>query len=269
MDLSNETEALLEGLAGDGALTDPLAEPATTAAGVPADTADALIKSATAVNTDSVPQSTDEEPVQGQSIVDKTTVVSDADGTVTETTVVSTSAPELIVEVSTAAANEDSGANAEAQAVPDAAADAQPVKQAPSTAAADSVPVSDIAVNGVAEANGSAALSGTAEPERGRNRKRRARWGPPANAPKESAADGAANGEPTGRKRRRSRLEEPPPEVEDSQALTVVDTSGGSGFPHEIVLAGGIKVICYIMPASLACFCSSMHCDCALLLCCL
>ena len=210
------------------------------------DAADALVESAAAVDADSFPQSALKEPVQAQSITEKTTVVSDDGGTVTETVVVSTSIPEQIPDASAAVANDVPGATdakAEAQAVPDAAADAQPITEAPSTAAPDSAPASDIAVNGAAEMNGTAALHGTAEPERGRSRKRRARWGPPANAPKESAADGAADGQTTGRKRRRSRWEEPPPEIEDSQALTVVDTSGGSGFPHEIVLAGGIKVV--------------------------
>lgn len=105
----------------------------------------------------------------------------------------------------------------------------------------------DAHVNGVAETNGTADTNGTAEtpqaePETGRSRKRRARWGPPANAPAESAAEATADGEPTGRKKRRSRWEEPAPAADDSQQLAILDMSAGSGFPHEIVLAGGIKV---------------------------
>lgn len=78
------------------------------------------------------------------------------------------------------------------------------------------------------------------EPERGRSRKRRARWGPPANKVAELIAD-TLDGEQPGRRKRRSRWEEPAA-AEDSQQLAVVDMSNGSGFPHEIVLAGGIKV---------------------------
>ena len=107
--------------------------------------------------------------------------------------------------------------------------------------------ISNAEVNGVPDTNGTLPASTTAdtaqaEPERGRSRKRRARWGPPANAPAEPTADPAADGEQTGRKKRRSRWEEPAPAAEDSQQLTVIDTAGGAGFPHEIVLAGGIKV---------------------------
>jgi len=105
----------------------------------------------------------------------------------------------------------------------------------------------DTRVNGLAEINGPAGTNGTAEaaqaePERGHTRKRRGRWGPPANAPAESAAEATADGEPTGRKKRRSRWEEPAPAADDSQQLAILDMSAGSGFPHEIVLAGGIKV---------------------------
>lgn len=85
------------------------------------------------------------------------------------------------------------------------------------------------------------------EPERGRSRKRRARWGPPANKVAEPATD-TPDGEQTGRRKRRSRWEEPAP-AEDSQQLAVVDMTNGSGFPHEIVLAGGIKVSLAPQPA--------------------
>lgn len=85
------------------------------------------------------------------------------------------------------------------------------------------------------------------EPERGRSRKRRARWGPPANKVAEPVAD-TADGEQPGRRKRRSRWEEPTA-AEESQQLAVVDMSNGSGFPHEIVLAGGIKVSLAPQPA--------------------
>ena len=78
--------------------------------------------------------------------------------------------------------------------------------------------------------------------QQGRSRKRSARWGLPANAPAEPAAD-AGEDTQTGRKKRRSRWEEPGlAAIADRSQLAVVDLSAGSGFPHEIVLAGGIKV---------------------------
>lgn len=88
----------------------------------------------------------------------------------------------------------------------------------------------------------SAVQAAQTEPGRGRSRKRGARWGPPANRVAEPVAETNAAGEQTGRKKRRSRWEEPTAPAEDSQQLAVVDMSNGSGFPHEIVLAGGIKV---------------------------
>ena len=103
--------------------------------------------------------------------------------------------------------------------------------------------VSDEHLNGLPDTTSTAqptAAADTTQAERGRSKKRRARWGPPANAPAEPAADAAGDGE--GRKKRRSRWEEPAPAADDSQQLTVIDTAGGAGFPHEIVLAGGIKV---------------------------
>lgn len=113
----------------------------------------------------------------------------------------------------------------------------------------------DAHTNGVTESGGMSDVDGKAdaaqgEPERGRSRKRRARWGPAANAPAEPAPDVTADGEPTGRKKRRSRWEEPAPAADESQQLAIVDMSAGSGFPHEIVLAGGIKVGHYDTPSS-------------------
>lgn len=79
-------------------------------------------------------------------------------------------------------------------------------------------------------------------------RKRRNRWGPkegeaptPGQEPTAEAGEGGATPPPSeepGKKKRRSRWEEPAPEP--SMALATV---GGGAFPKELVLPGGIKVI--------------------------
>lgn len=105
----------------------------------------------------------------------------------------------------------------------------------------------DISPSGLLESRSLAGADGEPQqaqngPGRGCSRKRGARWGPPANKLAEPVTDTTAEGEQTGRKKRRSRWEEPTAAAGDSQHLAVVDMSNGSGFPHEIVLAGGIKV---------------------------
>lgn len=236
MDVAGDTEALLQNLAAEPAPTDPVDIPAPDAAETLTDAAQDAVEPASAV--DAVPAADDavDGPTPAQAAPDV------EDAAAASAMNIDSQPP------SSAAATTDTDTVQAAHPAPDAAPVTDTVPEADASAepgsAPVSAPVSDAATNGVTSTNDTADANGVpaqTEPERGRSRKRRARWGAPANAPKEVAADGAVDGQ-TGRKKRRSRWEEPAPESEEAQALTVVDTSGGSGFPHEIVLAGGIKV---------------------------
>lgn len=230
MDLASETDAMLQGLAQDASVKQsPVAEPADAP-----DTAEATL------GVEAQPGPSAPAAVQAQEQVDDGEKVS----TTAETYVVM---PDTVVDASAAGVATESAAQSEpgfASLVEPGVAQADPASD---QRAEQPVVSMNTHVNGVAETNGTAGTKGKAEDaqaesERGRSRKRRARWGPPANAPAESAAELTADGEPTGRKKRRSRWEEPAPAADDSQQLAIVDMSAGSGFPHEIVLAGGIKV---------------------------
>ena len=226
MDLASETDAMLQGLAPDASVDQaPVAQPADGP-----DTAEAML------GDEAQPGPSAPAAVQAQEQVDDGEQVT----TAAETYVI----PDTVVDARAAGVATENPAQSEpgtASLVEPCVAQADPVAD---QRAEQPVVSMDTRVNGVAETNGSAGTNGTAEaePERGRSRKRRGRWGPPANAPAESAAELTADGEPTGRKKRRSRWEEPAPAADDSQQLAIVDMSAGSGFPHEIVLAGGIKV---------------------------
>ncbi len=230
MDLALETDAMLQGLAQDASVNQaPVAQPADGS-----DTAEAML------GVEAQPGPSAPAALRAQEQVD--------DGEqVTTTAETSVAVPDTVVDASAAGVATESAAQSE----PGLASLAEPsVKQADPVSdqpAEQPVVSMDTHVNGLAETNGTAGTNGTAEAaqaehERGRSRKRRARWGPPANAPAESAAELTADGEPTGHKKRRSRWEEPASAADDSQQLAIVDMSAGSGFPHEIVLAGGIKV---------------------------
>lgn len=228
MDLASETEALLQGLAADPAPTDPVDRSAPDIADILLGDVQSAVEPLAAANAMTAADAPPEQAVQAEH------------ASLTDSATASAVEPQP-----------DSATDTQAQQAEPATEAAAPITDAetdasaePAAAAPLSAPVGDAATNGVASTHGTAEANGIpaqTEPERGRSRKRRARWGAPANAPKEPAADGAAEGQ-TGRKKRRSRWEEPAPDSEEAQALTVIDTSGGSGFPHEIVLAGGIKV---------------------------
>ena len=230
MDMASETDAMLQGLAQDASVNQaPVAQPADAS-----DTAEATL------GVEVQPAPSAPAAVQFQEQVDDRDEVT----TTAETYV---AVPDTVVGASAAGV----ATEIPAQSEPGFAGLFEPsVAQAdPASDQRAEQPVVSMTthVNSVAETNGTAGTSGKAEdaqaePERGRGRKRRARWGPPANAPAESAAELTADGEPTGRKKRRSRWEEPAPAGGDLQQLAIVDMSAGSGFPHEIVLAGGIKV---------------------------
>ena len=252
VDVAEETEALLQNLASDPVPSDPVDEPTSDAADAAPEAMQDNAEPAAASVTVSASDPTAEESTQAHVAPDSLEPGADSDGNVsgqpdssvamdTETLVVQAAEP-----VADTAAEPISDVAPVTDAVPEADLAAEPAAAQPAAAQPTSAaPVSDSGTNGAADTDGTAVANGIpaqAEPERSRSRKRRARWGAPANAPKENAADGAADGAGTGRKKRRSRWEEPAPDTEESQALTLVDTSGGSGFPHEIVLAGGIKV---------------------------
>ena len=230
MDLASETDAMLQGLAQDASVDQaPVAQPADGS-----DTAEAML------GDEAQPGPSAPAAVQAQEQVDDGDQVT----TAAETYV---AVPDTVVDARRAGVATEIPAQSEpgtAGLVEPSVAQTDPVSD---QRAEQPVVSMDTRVNGLAETNGPAGTHGTAEadqaePERGRTRKRRGRWGPPANAPAESAAELTADGEPTGRKKRRSRWEEPAPAADDSQQLAIVDMSAGSGFPHEIVLAGGIKV---------------------------
>ena len=234
MDVAAETEALLAGLTEEaGTVAEPVEQP-------PADeqvsaevdqtpavaTSDGVVEPAIVEIQEQVDDGEHVTTVQATYVATDDAVPTDAD-TVVEQAVAVDAQPDSSAPI----------ASTEAAAAPESAvADQQnelPVANG----------VSDEHLNGLPDTTSTAqptAAADTTQAERGRSKKRRARWGPPANAPAEPAADAAGDGE--GRKKRRSRWEEPAPAADDSQQLTVIDTAGGAGFPHEIVLAGGIKV---------------------------
>lgn len=234
MDSASETDAMLQGLTEEASppqAPDSLADPAIPAVELAAETGKDLPASAEPAIVQV------QEPVEdGEQLtsVAASKAVASAAETMQDSTPAHTAA--------------DSSAQVEQLGL------AAPIESAELQLAPDHQPeqphaisVSDTLTNGVADTNNKAgtnevAAAAHAAPERGRSRKRRARWGAPANAPAEPAADAAADGEQTGRKKRRSRWEESAPVAEESQQLAIVDMSAGSGFPHEIVLAGGIKV---------------------------
>ena len=231
MDFATETEALLQGMAQDTSLSEAPAGD--------------VVETAPVLQQETV-QSTDPQTEAGQPT---TILVSQQVGNGNNVT---TAAETYVV------TDSDTAQPAEAPEI--TASDIEPSMPPPVGTKDAETPVmtdqqaqqpvangTDISTSGLAEAHITARADGLSEkaqtePDRGRSRKRRARWGPPANKVAEPVADTAADGEPTGRKKRRSRWEEPAPAAEDSQQLAVVDMSNGSGFPHEIVLAGGIKV---------------------------
>ena len=237
MDLATETEAMLRGMAQDTSLLEASAGEVVETAPV-----------------QDVIQATEVQTEAGQPATVVVSQQADDGNTVT-------TAAETYV-----ATESETAQPAEAPEV--AASDIeQPSKPPPSVTEAAETPATtdqqaqqpvangtDISTSGLAETHSTAREDGLVEKaqtdtERGRSRKRRARWGPPANKVAEPVADTPADGEQTGRKKRRSRWEEPAPATEDSQQLAVVDMSNGSGFPHEIVLAGGIKVSLASQPA--------------------
>lgn len=237
MDLATETEALLQGMANDVSLS----------AG-----------QAVAAETPPVLQQDTTEEVQitaGQPTIVQVLQQVDAGDTVTtaaETYVVTESEPAQTAEAAEVTASDIEQPNP----VPSVAAD-EP--EAPVTtdqqAQQPDANGTDISTSGLVDPQSTAGADSAperpqTEPERGRSRKRRARWGPPANKVADPVTDTNADGEQTGRKKRRSRWEEPAPAAEDSQQLAIVDMSNGSGFPHEIVLAGGIKVSLAPQPAT-------------------
>lgn len=232
MDLATETEALLQGMAQDTSLPEP--------------SAGEVVKTAPVFQHDTIQateaQTEAEQPTTvlvSQQVDDGNTVT-----TAAETYVVTNSET-----TQTAQATEVAASDIEQPSMPPPVAtdDAETPVTTDQQAQQPVANGTDISTSGSAETHSAARADGLpekaqTEPERGRSRKRRARWGPPANKVAEPVADTPADGEQTGRKKRRSRWEEPAPAVEDSQQLAVVDMSNGSGFPHEIVLAGGIKV---------------------------
>ena len=232
MDLATETEALLQGMAQETSLPEP--------------SAGEVVKTAPVFQHETI-HTTEVQTEAGQPTTVLVSQQVDHGNTVT------TAAETYVV------ANSETAQPAEAPEV--AASDIEQPSMPPPVATEDAeTPVTtdqqaqhpvakgtDVSTSGLAEANSTVTADGLlekaqTEPERGRSRKRRARWGPPANKVAEPVTDTPADGEQTGRKKRRSRWEEPAPAAEDSQQLAVVDMSNGSGFPHEIVLAGGIKV---------------------------
>ena len=230
MDLASETEALLQGMAQDTSLSEaPAGE---------------------VVETDPVQDTIQITEVQKEAGQPATAVITQQ---VDDGKTVTTAAETFVVTDSETAqpaeAPECAASDIEQPSMPPLAA-TEAAEPPVSTDQQTQQPVAngtDISTSGLVENHSTARADGLpetaqTEPERGRSRKRRARWGPPANKVAEPVADTPADGEQTGRKKRRSRWEEPAPAAEDSQQLAVVDMSNGSGFPHEIVLAGGIKV---------------------------
>ena len=239
MDIATETEALLQGLAQDTSMSEaPASEVVETTAVLE------TVQSTEAQTEAGQPTAV----LVSQQVGDGNTVT-----TAAETYVVTDSDTAQPAEAPEVAA---SGIEQPSMAPPVGTEDAETSVTTDQQAQQPVANGTDISTSGLAEAHITAIADGLSEkaqtePERGRSRKRRARWGPPANKVAEPVADTAADGEPTGRKKRRSRWEEPAPAAEDSQQLAVVDMSNGSGFPHEIVLAGGIKVSLTSQPALL------------------
>ena len=237
MDLLSETEAMLQGLAQDASMSEAPAAGTLAAETVP-------VTEHSVVQTEQFHEQSGQPAVVqvSQQVDDGKQVTTAAETYVVENDqIAQVAAPTVAVDL------KGSGLEQPASALPvpgEVQADSVPDQQ-PQQAAANGIAVAHPSTSGIPESNSTVdAVDGSAqhqtEPERGRSRKRRARWGPPANQVAEPAA--TADGEPTGRKKRRSRWEEPTPAADDSQQLAVVDMSNGSGFPHEIVLAGGIKV---------------------------
>ncbi len=231
MDFASETDAMLQGLAQEATLTEiPLAEPSDVAQ--PSAVEEATQSEAVSMSAEPAVVQAQEQYNDGEQLdTVAATYIAVPDGAASpngaslgakEDTTAQLVQPASTAPAETATAQPDPGSNLQAEN--------------PAANSAD-----DAHTNGVADTNGTVEAP-PSEPERGRSRKRRARWGAPANAPAEPAADATADGEQTGRKKRRSRWEEPAPAAEESQQLAIVDMSAGSGFPHEIVLAGGIKV---------------------------
>ena len=239
MDVLSETEAMLQGLAQDASMSEAPAVEALAAETVP-------IVEHDVVQTEQVHKESGQPAVVqvSQQVDDGTQVTTAAETYVVDNDqVAQVAAPTGAIDLN------GSGVEQPASALPASAevqADSVPDQQ-PQQAAANGIADTHISTSGLLESNSTVAAIDAleqpqTEPERGRSRKRRARWGPPANQVAEPAANATADGEATGRKKRRSRWEEPTPAADDSQQLAVVDMSNGSGFPHEIVLAGGIKV---------------------------
>lgn len=239
MDLAAETDALLQGMAQGASLPD-----APTGEAVAVETARALqqetVPNAEADSEAGQPTAAIASPqVDGGTTVTtpaENSVVTDSEtaqtANSTEVAVNDTGEPSLAPPVATETAEALVKTDQQAQ---------QPVTDG-----------TNISTSGLAGTHNTAGEDGLpakpqTEPERGRRRKRRARWGPPANKVAEPTTD-TPDGVPTGRRKRRSRWEEPTA-AEESQQLAVVDMSNGSGFPHEIVLAGGIKVSLAPQPA--------------------
>lgn len=235
MNVASETETLLATLAKEASSTAEAADETLVSEAALANGEATAAEAAADQPAEPAVLQVQEQVDDGEQVTTtETTYVADANNVAAETVTAATGTAPVVGEQSDPASL---AAPAEAQTT--AIAD-QPTEPSASG-------ISNAETNGVAEADGTtaptpAADAVPAEPERGRSKKRRARWGPPANAPAEPAANAAGEGEQTGRKKRRSRWEEPAPAAEDSQQLTVIDTAGGAGFPHEIVLAGGIKV---------------------------
>ena len=247
MDVASETEAMLQGPAQEATTTEVSADGALT------DEAASNVAQ-TVVQSEQM-QSASGEPTVVQQVNDGKEVTTAAETyVVREDDTAQAAMPAEASDINIQAVN-DALAASPAAGEPQSGSDQQP-EQLAQNGTADT----HTSANGLPTSDSTAVASTIAEqpqtePDRGRSRKRRARWGPPANQVAEPAAELNADGAPTGRKKRRSRWEEPAPAADDSQQLAVVDMSNGSGFPHEIVLAGGIKVN-LLVPLSTA-FCKS------------